>query len=81
MPRRALIQFALLAAFWGASYLFIKVALEDGVGPLPIVFARTALAALVLLPLALSGGHLRGIRAQPDRSSCSRSCRSRRRSR
>ena len=63
MPRRALIQFALLAAFWGASYLFIKVALDDGVGPLPIVFARTGLAALVLLPLALSGGHLRGIRA------------------
>ncbi|HEU0024503.1 MAG TPA: DMT family transporter [Thermoleophilaceae bacterium] len=63
MPRRALIQFSLLAAFWGASYLFIKVALEDGVGPLPIVFARTALAALVLLPLALARGYLGGIRS------------------
>ena len=27
------ILFALLAAFWGASYMFIKVALEDGVSP------------------------------------------------
>src|ERR671914_2945840 len=41
-----------LGAFWGASYLFIKVALEDGVGPWAIVSIRTALAALVLVPLA-----------------------------
>jgi drug/metabolite transporter (DMT)-like permease len=60
MPRRALIEFSLLAAFWGASYLFIKVALEDGVEPAAIVFARTALAALVLLPLA--AGRLTGVR-------------------
>ena len=33
MSRRSWIMFGLLAAFWGASYLFIKVALEDGMAP------------------------------------------------
>ena len=62
MSRRSWIQFGLLAAFWGASYLFIKVALEDDVAPAVIVFLRTALAALVLLPVAAHLGALAGIR-------------------
>lgn len=49
---------ALNAAVWGASYLFIKVALDDGVPPLFIVFARIALGAAVLLPLARHAGAL-----------------------
>ena len=44
---------SLLAALWGASYLFIKVSLEDGLDPVFIVFARIGLGALVLVPLAL----------------------------
>ncbi len=64
MTRRAWIQFGFLAAFWGASYLFIKVALEDDFGAAPIVFIRTALAALVLLPLAARTGALSGLRGQ-----------------
>jgi len=52
MSRRSLAMFLLLSGFWGASYLFIKVALDDGVAPWAIVSARTALAAVVLLPLA-----------------------------
>jgi drug/metabolite transporter (DMT)-like permease len=51
VSRRSWILFALLAAFWGASYMFIKVALDDGFPAAGIVFVRTALAALVLLPL------------------------------
>ena len=51
-----------LAALWGASYLFIKVALEDDLAPPFVVFARTALAALVLLPLAARLGALAGVR-------------------
>jgi drug/metabolite transporter (DMT)-like permease len=54
-------MFAFLAAFWGASYLFIKVALEDGMPPLAIVCIRTALAALVLIPVAARMGALRGL--------------------
>jgi drug/metabolite transporter (DMT)-like permease len=38
----------LLAAVWGASYLFIKVAVED-IEPAPMMAVRTLLAAAVLL--------------------------------
>jgi drug/metabolite transporter (DMT)-like permease len=41
-----------LAAVWGASYLFIKVAVEE-IEPAPMMFFRTALAALLLLPVVL----------------------------
>ncbi len=62
MSRRSWIQFGFLAAFWGASYLFIKVALEDVFEPPMIVFLRTALAALVLIPFALRSGALGALR-------------------
>ena len=39
----------ILAAAWGASFLFIKVALDD-VEPAPMMTARCFLAALVLVP-------------------------------
>ena len=55
-------MFGLLSAFWGASYLFIKVALEDDIAPAFIVFARCALAAMVLLPAAAHIGALTGLR-------------------
>lgn len=45
----------LLAALWGASFLFIRVA-APVLGPLPLVAARTAIAGLVLLPLVGEGG-------------------------
>jgi drug/metabolite transporter (DMT)-like permease len=60
--RRAWILFALLSSFWGASYMFIKIGLDDGLPPAAIVFWRTAAASLVLLPLALSRGSLAGLR-------------------
>jgi drug/metabolite transporter (DMT)-like permease len=44
-----------LAAVWGASYLFIKIGLDD-LSPAGVVFTRTALAAVVLLPFAIKGG-------------------------
>jgi drug/metabolite transporter (DMT)-like permease len=62
MTRRAWIQFAFLAAFWGASYLFIKVALEDVFSAPSIVFIRTALAALVMLPLIADRATLAALR-------------------
>jgi drug/metabolite transporter (DMT)-like permease len=42
--------------------MFIKVALDDGFPAAGVVFARTALAALVLLPLAAHMGALAGLR-------------------
>ncbi len=64
MTRRSWIQFGFLAAFWGASYLFIKVALDDVFEPPMIVFLRTALAALVLVPFALKSGALGALRGK-----------------
>jgi drug/metabolite transporter (DMT)-like permease len=59
--RRAWGLIGVLAALWGASYLFIKVALDD-LDPAAIVFLRTLLAALVLAPVAIARGALRPIR-------------------
>lgn len=53
VDRRAWTSLLALASLWGASYLFIKVALED-LSPGMVIFGRLALAALVLLPLARS---------------------------
>ena len=63
MPRRFWILFGVLAASWGASYLFIKLALED-LSPAMIVFVRTLLAALVLLPVAARFGVLGSLRGR-----------------
>ena len=61
MPRRAWILLLVLASVWGASYLFIKIGLED-LSPALVVFLRTALAGIILLPIALSRGALAGVR-------------------
>lgn len=44
-----------LAALWGASYMFIKLALDD-LSDVAIVWLRTALGALVLAPVAIRRG-------------------------
>ena len=51
MTRRAYLMMGGGAAVWGASYMFIKVALDD-FGEGAIVCIRTALGAVVLLALA-----------------------------
>jgi drug/metabolite transporter (DMT)-like permease len=64
-PRHAALL-AALAAIWGGSYLLIKYALEDLEAPV-IVWARTAIASLVLL-VALGSqarGALADLRARP----------------
>jgi drug/metabolite transporter (DMT)-like permease len=53
--RRNWVLLLALAALWGASYLFIKIGLDD-LSPAGIVFSRTALAALVLMPFAIKSG-------------------------
>jgi drug/metabolite transporter (DMT)-like permease len=64
MSRRSVALLLTLSAFWGASYLFIKVALEDVFSPWAIVYIRTALAAAVLVPLALRMGVLGSLRGR-----------------
>ena len=52
MTRRGLILFLSLGVAWGIPYLFIKVAVGE-LEPAMVVLARSGLAALLLLPLAL----------------------------
>jgi drug/metabolite transporter (DMT)-like permease len=63
VPRRAWISLIVLASLWGASYMFIKIGLRDLSAEM-VVFARTALASLVLLPLALHRGALAPLRGR-----------------
>jgi drug/metabolite transporter (DMT)-like permease len=60
MDRRAWTLLLALAAIWGASYLFIEIGLRDMSAPL-IAWMRIAFGALVLLPVALRAGALRGL--------------------
>ena len=52
MTRRGWLLFATLSVCWGIPYLFIRIAVTD-LDPLHVAFGRTALGALILLPLAL----------------------------
>jgi drug/metabolite transporter (DMT)-like permease len=63
VSRRSWLLLGVLSSLWGASYLFIKVALEDDMAPSVIVFVRSLLAAAVLLPLAARTGALAGLLA------------------
>ena len=60
MSRRSWLALIFLGSLWGASYMFIKIALED-LPPAMIVFLRTGLAALVLVPLAAHRKGLEGL--------------------
>lgn len=42
-----------LAALWGASYLFIKVGVDGGLEPAPLMALRTLIAAIALLAFLL----------------------------
>ncbi|ACZ87908.1 hypothetical protein Aros01_03023 [Streptosporangium roseum] len=45
-------RMAILAILWGSAFLWIKLALNNGLTPVQITVARSALGALVLLALA-----------------------------
>src|SRR3712207_6636038 len=55
MTRRAWILMGALAALWGASYMFIEIALDE-LADFFLCFWRTRLGGLVLAPVALSRG-------------------------
>ncbi len=60
MSRRAVLFFLSLGVAWGIPYLLIKVAVGE-LTPSQLVLARTALAALMLLPLAAARGAVRPV--------------------
>ncbi|HEX3294499.1 MAG TPA: EamA family transporter [Solirubrobacterales bacterium] len=51
MSRRAWVAFAALSLIWGVPYLFIKVAVDDGVSPFFLSWARLVLGAALLFAL------------------------------
>ena len=63
MTQRGLVLFALMSVIWGIPYLFIRIAVAE-VSPVTLVFARTAMAAAILLPLALARADLRAVLAR-----------------
>ncbi len=61
MTRRGWLLFVALCVIWGIPYLLIKVAVRE-ITPASLVFLRTAIGALVLLPVVLlSRGNLRAL--------------------
>jgi drug/metabolite transporter (DMT)-like permease len=64
MSLRAWSAFAAMSFLWGIPYLFIKVAVDDGVPPVFVAWARIVLAAAVLLVLAWRAGTLGSVRGQ-----------------
>lgn len=61
VSRRAWIAFATCSLLWGIPYFLIKVAVEDH-SPFFVAWARVALGAAVLLPIAWRVGAFRGLR-------------------
>jgi drug/metabolite transporter (DMT)-like permease len=61
---RAWIAFAAVSTLWGIPYLFIKVAVDDGVSPWVLAWVRVVLGAAVLLGLAWWAGALAPLRGR-----------------
>jgi drug/metabolite transporter (DMT)-like permease len=61
MRARDAVDLVLLGALWGAAFLFMRVAVPE-FGPLPTMGLRTAIAALVLMPLLAARGGLGALR-------------------
>ena len=49
MATQTLVDLVVLGALWGASFLFMRVA-APAFGPVPLIFVRVTIAALLLLP-------------------------------
>lgn len=64
MSTRAWIAFASVSVLWGIPYLFIKVAVDDGMPPAFLAWGRVMLGAAVLLALAWRAGVLGSVRGK-----------------
>jgi drug/metabolite transporter (DMT)-like permease len=53
-------MFLAMSVIWGIPYLFIRIAVHD-MSPVWLVFTRCGIATLILLPIAVSRGELRGL--------------------
>ncbi len=58
MTRKGWLLFLAMSVFWGIPYFFIKIAVRE-LDPSVVVFARAAIAACILIPIALRGKMIR----------------------
>jgi drug/metabolite transporter (DMT)-like permease len=63
VSRRAVLCFIGLGIAWGIPYLLIKVAVEE-LSPAELVLARTGIASLILLPIAIAKDAVRPVLAR-----------------
>jgi drug/metabolite transporter (DMT)-like permease len=63
MTRRGAVLFAAMCVIWGIPYLMIRVAVRE-LTPATLVFLRTGIAALLLMPLAAYRDELRPLLAR-----------------
>jgi drug/metabolite transporter (DMT)-like permease len=61
VSRRGWVLFAAMGLIWGIPYLLIKVAVSD-LSPVSLVFLRTLIGALLLVPIAAARGSLAPLR-------------------
>lgn len=62
MRPRDILELVVLAALWGAAFLFMRIA-APAFGPVALVFVRVAGATLLLVPMLAARGDLAALRA------------------
>ncbi len=60
MSKRGVVLFAAMSVIWGIPYLLIRVAVEE-LSPEVVVFGRSFIGAVVLVPFALRSGTVRKV--------------------
>lgn len=63
MSRRGWVLFGAMCLIWGIPYLLIKVAVRH-IAPADLVFGRTLIGTVLLLPIALGRGQIRPLLAK-----------------
>lgn len=62
MSPRAWTLFGIVSFLWGIPYLFIAIAVDDGIPPAFLAWVRVVIGALILLPVAWRAGLLGEVR-------------------
>jgi drug/metabolite transporter (DMT)-like permease len=60
MTRKGILLFASMSVIWGIPYFLIRIAVGE-ISPAMLVFARTAIGALIIMPIVLARGGLKKI--------------------
>ncbi len=64
MSARAWVMFGAMSFLWGIPYLFIKIAVDEGLSPAFVSWSRVLLGAVVLMALAARAGLLSQLRGR-----------------